>query len=290
MKTDNFVLTLGTAQDGGYPHIGCFENCCLRVIKNPNHKRFIASLAIVDNENKRSWIIDITPDINSQFNILHEYIPEFNFPFLSGIFLTHAHIGHYTGLLNLGLEVLNLKKIPVYVLPKMRRFLIENSMFNQMIENENIIIKDLDTNVYIKLNKYISIKPFYVPHRNELSETVGYIIKSNNKSIIYIPDIDSWDDWNIDIIDIINKFDVIIIDGTFYSKDEIKHRNIDKIPHPTILETTSIMNKQSKEIKNKIFFTHLNHTNKVLDHTSKEFKNIITSGYNILKDKQTYNL
>ena len=279
-----------TAQDGGYPHIGCFENCCLRAIKNPNHKRFIASLAIVDNENKRSWIIDITPDINSQLNILHEYIPEFNFPFLSGIFLTHAHIGHYTGLLNLGLEVLNLKKIPVYVLPKMKRFLIENSMFNQMIKNENIIIKDLDTNVYINLNKYISIKPFYVPHRNELSETVGYIIKSSNKSMIYIPDIDSWDDWNIDIIDIINKFDVIIIDGTFYSKDEIKHRNIDKIPHPTILETTSIINEQSKEIKNKIFFTHLNHTNKVLDNTSKEFKNIITCGYNILEDKQTFNL
>ena len=55
-----------------------------------------------------AWIIDVTPDINKQLRILMEYIPDLEYPSLSGVFLTHAHIGHYIGLLYFGLEALSL--------------------------------------------------------------------------------------------------------------------------------------------------------------------------------------
>ena len=290
MKNDNLILTLGTAQDGGFPHIGCNLNCCRQAKKNPNLGRLIASLSIVDTSKSNAWIIDVTPDINKQLRILMEYIPDLEYPSLSGVFLTHAHIGHYIGLLYFGLEALNLKNIPVYVLPGMKNFLCNNSMFSKMIENNNIIIKDLSEQPKIRLNDNLEIEPFFVPHRNELSETVGYSIKGKSKSLLYIPDIDSWEDWNIDLLDIIKDNDIIIIDGTFFSKDEITHRNIEKIPHPSIIESMSLMEKLSLKEKNKVFFTHLNHTNKALNDKSEEYNDIITTGYNILKDKRTFRL
>jgi pyrroloquinoline quinone biosynthesis protein B len=284
------ILTLGTVQDGGFPHIGCNLECCNRVRLNPIHSRLVSSISILDNVNSHAWIIDVSPDIARQISILMEYIPNLNYPCLSGLFLTHAHIGHYMGLLYFGLEALNLKNLPVYVLPRMKDFLYKNSMFYQMIENKNIIIKELKDNSRIKLNNTLELQPFFVPHRNELSETVGYKIIGENSSVIYLPDIDSWSDWDISLIDIIKDNDVVIIDGTFFSKDEIVGRNINKIPHPTIMQSMDLTKGISLKDKNKVFFTHLNHTNKVLNSESQEYKKVITSGYNILEDRKIFNL
>ena len=223
------ILTLGTVQDGGFPHIGCNLECCNRVRLSPIHSRLVSSISILDNINSHAWIIDVSPDIAKQISILMEYIPNLNYPYLSGVFLTHAHIGHYMGLLYFGLEALNLKNIPIYVLPRMKEFLYQNSMFYQMIESKNIIIKELKNNSKIQLNEILELQPFFVPHRNELSETVGYKIIGENNSVIYLPDIDSWSDWDVSLIDIIKDNDIVIIDGTLFSKDEIVGRNIDKI-------------------------------------------------------------
>jgi len=184
---------------------------------------------------------------------------------------------------------LNINNLPVYVMPEMKSFIIENAMFSQLLDN-NIILNEINNDLSIKLNDEIEISAFSVPHRNELSETVGYKIQTDNQSVIYIPDIDSWSDWNINIIDLIHANDILLLDGTFYSKEEVKHRDINKIPHPSILESMTILDSLTKNERKKIFFTHLNHTNKALDSDSKEYKNIITSGYNILNDKQIFNL
>ena len=280
---DNFIYVLGSAQDGGYPHIGCYDECCI----NLNDKeRFISSIAIIDSKLKQSWIIDISPDINFQLRMLHK----FNYPTLSGIFLTHAHMGHYGGLINFGLEGMNISNTPIYVFDRMEQFLKSNSVFNQLIENKNIIINNINEKIDVSLNKEVVVSSFLVPHRNELSETAGFNIKSNNKSIIYLPDIDSWQEWEINLLDLIQNHDILILDGTFYNKNELKRRDISKIPHPSIIESMDLMDELSTKEKNKVFFTHLNHTNKSLIKNSIEYKQIITSGYNILEDKMIFKL
>jgi len=122
ITSDNFILVLGTVQDGGYPHIGCYEECCNVVKGNPKLKRMVSSIAIIDKIKSKVWLIDASPDINSQLNIIANKIENFQFPYLSGVFLTHAHTGHYSGLLNLGLEGLNIKNVPIYAMPKMKNF------------------------------------------------------------------------------------------------------------------------------------------------------------------------
>jgi pyrroloquinoline quinone biosynthesis protein B len=283
-----YIIVLGTAQDGGYPHIGCDELCCLKAEKDLSIKRFISSIAIVDKKNEKFWIIDITPNISSQLRILKEHIRNQTYPNFSGIFLTHAHMGHYTGLLKLGLEAMNSFKIPVFVMPKMKLFLENNSMFKQLIINKNIILKEIKEKRKFRLNNNVSISTFCVPHRNELSETVGYKICGLNKKIIFIPDIDMWDNQNM--IDLVKNHDILLLDGTFYTKEEIKKRNINKIPHPSIEDSMRLMKKINNNERKKIFFTHLNHTNAVLDKGTIEYKNVITSGYNILEDRQIFTL
>jgi len=287
---NNFIFVLGTAQDGGYPHIGCMKECCLLASNNIELQRLVASISIIDDINKKFWIIDSTPDFKEQLILLSHYINNFSYPYFSGIFLTHAHMGHYSGLLNLGMEAMNLKNIPVYVLSRMKDFLMENSIFYNLVNNKNIIINEMVENKPIILNDDVSITPFQVPHRNELSETVGYKIVSKNKVVIYIPDIDSWEEWEQNIIEIIKNNDVLILDGTFFSKKEIEHRNIDKIPHPSIEDSISLFNNLKNDDRKKIFFTHLNHTNFALNKDSNAYNHVITSGYNILKDRQIIKL
>ena len=185
---------------------------------------------------------------------------------------------------------MNLSKLPVYVLPRMKVFLEKNIMFKQLIDNRHIVLKNINDNYKIELGNDISIKPFLVPHRNEFSETAGYKIQSKTHSIIYIPDIDCWEEWNVNLNDLLQENNILILDGTFYAKTEIKNRDIKKIPHPSIIDTMKLTKNNSILQKNKIYFTHLNHTNNAINKDTAEYKNIITSGYNILEDRQIFKL
>ena len=119
-------------------------------------------------------------------------------------------------------------------MPKMKTFLEENAPFTQLIKLNNIKLELIEENAAVQLNENISITPLLVPHRNEFSETVGYSIQSARKKVLYIPDIDCWDQWDTDINEMIKKHDIAFLDGTFYDKTELKSRNIENVPHPFI--------------------------------------------------------
>ena len=278
------IHVLGTAQDGGYPHAGCANKCCLSAWDSPSLHRLPSSISIIDNENKKFYLFDISPDIKIQLAQLN--IQEYE---LSGIFITHAHIGHYLGLMSLGLEIMNTKKIPVYVMPRMKNFILNNAPTNQLILNKNIFIIDLINLSPIILND-LSVTPFEVPHRNELSETVGFKIMTRDNSVIYLPDIDDWGQWDVDLCTLVHDNDILFLDGTFYNKKEINLRDISRIPHPEIIDTMQRLNKLKKSIKKKVHFIHLNHTNEAIKGNSDAYKHVVQNGFNILNDNQIFNI
>ena len=290
MSDNLVVMILGSAQDGGYPHIGCRKKCCEPAWSNVSKKRFVASLAIIDKASDDCWIIDASPDIKYQINMISDFLGINKAPKIKGIFLTHAHTGHYSGLLELGKESLNALNIPIYVMPEMSDFIQLNKAFNFLIESGNIFLKVIQEDHPIKLKNDSLINPFLVPHRNEMSETVGYKIQSNKKSVIYLPDIDSWEDWDNDIVTLVKNNNHLFIDGTFYSKNEIQDRNILNIPHPPITETVQKLLTLDVEEKNKIFFTHLNHSNVIIHENHSETIDLINKGYGVAFDGQTINI
>ena len=280
------LLVLGTAQDGGYPQAGCSEECCAEAWNDTKLKRFISSLAILSDSD--CWLIDITPDFSYQLRMIETLLNKK--PNISGIFITHAHMGHYMGLMELGLEVLNTQKIPVYVMAKMKSFLEENAPFTQLIELNNVQLQKLEEDTSIQLNRKLSITPFLVPHRNEFSETVGFKIQSVNKSLLYIPDIDSWDTWDLDINDLIIRNDILFLDGTFFNNEELPGRNLQDVPHPFLQESLQKFSLLEEVDRDKVYFTHLNHSNPVIQKSSLERSEIINQGCHIAEDGMLFAL
>ena len=251
-----YVVVLGIAQDGGSPHAGCEKRCCKELWTNGDKEK-VSCVGIVDPRSGKSWMIDATPDFPEQYRILtKEHDSE-----LAGIFLTHAHMGHYTGLLHLGREVMGAKEIPVFAMPKMKKFLETNGPWNQLVQLNNIEIQPMKNDKEIKLANGLIIEPFLVPHRDEYSETVGYKIMGLKQSVLFIPDIDKWEKWDQEIFEVIQHIDIALLDGTFYSQDELPNRDMGEIPHPFIVESMETLYNLNSSNRNKVHFIHFNHSN-----------------------------
>ncbi len=284
-KNDNpYVVVLGIAQDGGAPHAACTKDCCVDRWDNPRLHNMVSSIGIVDPSTDEVWMIDATPDFSMQLNTLTMDQKRL----FKGVFLTHAHIGHYTGLMHLGREVMGANQIPVYAMPKMEAFLTKNGPWSQLVKLENIDIKSLKNGESVKLNKNLNITPFLVPHRDEFSETVGYKIEGPNKSLIFIPDIDKWEKWTENIEEIVEENDFSLLDGTFYDINELPGRDMSKIPHPFIVESMEVLDDVRS--KSAVYFIHLNHTNPALNRYSNATRLIKSSGFDVAQRNQKFHL
>ena len=285
-----FIVVLGTIQDAGSPQIGCEKKCCEGLFENPPKDRKVASLGLVDPTNAQLWLIDATPDFPSQLRVLRNHAPFKAYEKYTGVFLTHAHIGHYTGLMYLGKEGLNSNKFYVHAMPRMKSFLQSNGPWSQLVKLNNIILAELSDGGEQQLSPKLRVTPFLVPHRDEFSETVGYKIKGPLKTLLYIPDIDKWDKWSKSIISEIEAVDYAFLDATFFDGEEMPNRDISEIPHPFVVESMKLFNGLSKEDKAKIYFIHFNHSNPLINLESDQAKEVLKAGFNIAVIGQIINL
>ena len=280
-----YVVVLGIAQDGGAPHAGCEKSCCFELWES-GKKEKVSSIGIVNPLTKQSWMFDATPDFPSQYRILTE---DHNTK-LVGIFLTHAHMGHYTGLLHLGREVMGEKNVPVYAMSRMKKFLETNGPWSQLVNLKNVNLKLIENNKDIKIGEQLFIEPFLVPHRDEYSETVGYRIIGKEKSLAFIPDIDKWEKWHGSIFQLVLNTDILLLDGTFYSQNEIPHRNMAEIPHPFIIESMETLSELNSENRSKVHFIHFNHSNPAIKDNSPAYHTIKSKRFNLAREGDRFNL
>ena len=272
-----YLIILGTLQDGGSPHLGCEKDCCKTI--NPDKK--VVSLGLIDPTSGKRFLFEASPDITSQLKSLNQAYPGKNSIAPDGIFLTHAHIGHYAGLMFLGREAMNSKDVPVYAMPKMKIYLENNGPWSQLVSLKNIHINTISEGNWEVISPALKIKPLLVPHRDEFSETVGYVIEGPNEKVLFIPDIDKWEKWRTDIVSLIREVDHALIDGTFFSAAEVGNRNIAEIPHPLVQESMQLFNALPAKEKEKIMFIHFNHTNPLLKEQSEEARLVKSKGFRI---------
>mgnify|MGYP003638502416 CR=1 FL=1 len=281
--SEPYILVLGNAQDAGYPQIACEKDCCKRVYENPENKRLVSSIALVDPISNESWIFDATPDFPAQSKILSKHLKN-NKQLPDGVFLTHGHMGHYTGLMFLGREALGAEKMPVYAMPKMETYLTNNGPWSQLVKLNNIAIKPITKDTAIVLNERISVLPIQVPHRDEFTETVGFIIQNKQQKALFIPDIDKWSKWDRSIVDYIKEVDIALLDATFFKNGEI-NRDMNEVPHPFVEESMELFKNLSDKDKEKVHFIHFNHTNPLLIDGSDSQQQVLKSGFHIAKEE-----
>ena len=287
-QTDStYIIVLGIAQDGGYPHIGCHKQCCMKVYNGELLHKSVVSLAVVDEKTNQWWLIEATPDITAQLENFRT-LTKNRFSYLpDAILLTHAHIGHYTGLMYLGREALGVHGQRVYALPRMKSFLEKNGPWSQLVELNNIHLDTMAADRPLQLSAKIHVTPFLVPHRDEYSETAGFRIRLGERTVLFIPDIDQWQRFSTSIVDLVKETDLAFLDATFYSHWELPNRDPRDIPHPLITETMSLFEKSDAATRFKILFIHFNHSNPAL-WEEKNKKTILNKGYRLAEEYLRY--
>ncbi len=248
------AVLLGSAQDGGVPQAGCYCTYCAPARADPTRRKWVVCLGLVDQATHQSWLIDATPDLREQLHALHSLVPDCP---LAGIVLTHAHIGHYTGLIHLGREAWNVQGLPVYASPRMANFLRENGPWSQLVALGNIRLRLLTPAREVQLNPNLRLTPALVPHRDELSDTLAFLVRGPARQLFYCPDIDTWDRWEHDLRRFVAEMDVALLDGTFFRADEFAGRDLSQIPHPLVTDTA----EQLVGVDCDVRLVHLNHSN-----------------------------
>jgi pyrroloquinoline quinone biosynthesis protein B len=249
------LVVLGRAQDAGIPQLGCNQAACVDRREGRKPVERVASLGLRNTQTGQTFLFDATPDMPAQLQMLNGgRVPH-------GIFLTHAHIGHYTGLMYLGRESINASKVPVYGTSRMATYLASNGPWSQLVSIGNIAVNVIEYDKAVTVAGGIRITAFQVPHRDEFTDTVGYLIEGPRKKALLIPDIDQWTKWSRDVRELANSVDYAFLDGTFASAGEIPGRSIADIPHPMMSDTRARL----KGIRAQVWFIHLNHTNPELD-------------------------
>ena len=271
------AVILGTAQDGGYPQAGCRSPCCRGIEAGGAEALHPACLAICDPATGCRWMIDCTPAFPRQLALLDSIFPGD----IPGFLLTHAHIGHYTGLTHLGSEVMGACEAEVFALPLMRNFLENNLPWSELVECGNITLRPAAAGEPIELGNDLRATPRLVPHRDEHSETACYRVDGPGRSILWLPDIDGWGEMTPSIEELIGEVDRAFLDGSFFSPGELPGRDMSSIAHPLIQESIELFSSLKEETRRKISFIHLNHSNPAIDPHSDAARAIALAGHSI---------
>lgn len=248
------VHVLGTAQDGGFPHAGCGCASCDGARSDPARARRVSCIGVVGASGK-CLMVDATPDFAEQQAALAAAAGR-EPPHVDALILTHAHIGHYLGLAMLGREAMSATAVPVHGTLSMRRFLERNRPWSHLIERGEIECHTLKPGEAMDFDG-ARIHAFLTPHRSEDTDTIGLEIEGPDRRLVYVSDADVFPPA---LTERILEADVALIDGTFYDRDELPHREILAVRHPFVTESV----ERFADAKGEVIFIHLNHSNALL--------------------------
>ncbi len=282
------VIVLGTAQDGGLPHASCSCRRCAAARAQPRLARRVASLGVLVPDSGRAFLIDATPDLREQLERLNalrerprgrvDRAP------LDGVLLTHAHMGHYLGLAFFGLEAVHTRALPLHVSPRLAGFLRANGPWSQLVSLENVALRELQPGRPFALDEGLEVTAIPVPHRDEWSDTLAFVLRGPRHALLYVPDTDAWSAWPTPFPDVLRQVDHAWLDGTFWSAHELPDRDASKVRHPLVSATTELLAPLVARGRLRVAFTHLNHTNPLLDGDGQLRRALEARGFRVLDD------
>ncbi len=288
------VIVLGTAQDGGFPHAACSCTRCRDARARPARARRIASLALHVPRSGHTYLLDATPDVREQLERLRplragpqgrvDRAP------LHGVLLTHAHIGHYLGLAFFGLEAIHTRDLPLFVSPRLAAYLRANGPWGQLVRLGNVALREIEVGRPFELEDGLSVTALQVPHRDEFSDTLAFVLRGPRRALLYVPDTDAWSAWSTPLTQVLEGVDVALLDATFYSPDELPERDVSRVRHPLMTTTMDLLQPLVRARKLRVGFTHFNHSNPVLDGDGRVRRAVEARGFEILDDGDEFEL
>jgi len=289
-----FVRVLGTAQDGGLPHAACACDRCSLARQDPGYRRQVASLALVLPSSDQVYLFDATPDLREQLatlgDVRHSPGDRVDRQPIDGVFLTHAHIGHYLGLAFFGYEAIHTSGLPVMATGRMSAFLRANGPWSQLVGMQNILLRELAPGQKHSLADNVVVTAVQAPHRDEYADTLGFLISGPDRTVLYLPDTDSWIAWPTPVTELLERVDIALLDGTFFSVGELPGRSVEEIGHPLIEQSMDLLQGLVDDHGLQVYFTHLNHSNPALDRDGLARRRIESRGFHVLEEGQEFSL
>jgi pyrroloquinoline quinone biosynthesis protein B len=259
------AMLLGVAQDAGVPQIGCECATCAQARLDSARRQPVVSLGLIDHDARMFWVVDATPDFRDQYDRVRVSAPACAF---GGVLLTHAHVGHYTGLIHLGREAMNARGAAAYATPAMCDFLAANAPWSQLVALNNIAPvpiaplnwQDAGDHAGRQLSSGLRVVPIRVPHRNEFSDVVAWLVDGPARRLLFLPDIDSWEAWTDDLQATLRalRVNIALLDGSFFSRDELPR--FAQVPHPLVTDTAERLGG-AFAAATEVHIVHLNHSN-----------------------------
>lgn len=158
------LIVLGAGQDAGAPQFGNPDDPAWQ---DPSLRLTATSIAVVDHVSEERYLFEATPHITDQLNRLDQIAqPVGPNEGVSGVFLTHAHIGHYAGLMFFGREVAGASGVPVFAMPRLQDYLSTNGPWEQLVTLKNVGLNDLAERMPVSVSETIQVTPYRVPHRD----------------------------------------------------------------------------------------------------------------------------
>jgi pyrroloquinoline quinone biosynthesis protein B len=274
------LLILGVAQDGGLPHLGCNAACCAHA-KQSGRVETPACIAIGNADTGGVLLLEATPSIVSQVNSIDLLWPwhSGSGSFVNAIAITHAHIGHYTGLMHLGREGAATDNMPVHVSSAVANVLRTNAPWSNLVDEGHVSLFEFHAGEQEEPVQGIRIEPLTVEHRNELADTVAFKVHGPHRTALFCPDIDQWGNALERLLDGV---DIALLDGTFYDESELPGRDRAVIGHPTIVDTMERIEAMGASRPADVRFIHLNHSNAVF-HAGAAADDVNARGFRVAK-------
>ncbi len=289
------ALVLGTAQDAGFPQIGCYTDRCNygRELWAEGRPRFVSSIALIEPDAQRFYLVDATPDITHQIDLIDDdgfrRRAAERRPF-DGIFLTHAHIGHYSGLDVLGNEGIGMAETPLFCTPRMAEFISSNQPWRFLVDQGRLVPTPIPFDTWHRLDDNLEVQLWKVPHRDEFADTVGFVFRGPSRTLLFLPDINGWHLWDKDAAEAVASVDVALLDASFWSMDEMPGRSMDDVPHPLILQTMDTFQSVVDDRLAEVVLTHINNSNPALDDGGPQQAEIARRGFTLAREGMRFEL
>ncbi len=261
------LFVLGTAQDGGLPHFGCEQPCCAEA-RRSGRVLFPAALGVVDRrfDAPKLLLLEATPRIEEQVAMLHDLADvhgRARQP-VDAVLTTHAHLGHYLGLAWFGREVAGSRSVPVHCSPRFATFLREHAPWKQLVALEQVDVRAFTIGEPFSPWPGLVVTAIAVPHRDEFSDTMAFVLRGPNRAVLFVPDVDAWEKQPGLLERLLDGVDVAYLDGTFFDGRELPDRDLREIPHPLMTRTMQLLGPRARTAPGTLRFLHCNHSNPVL--------------------------
>jgi pyrroloquinoline quinone biosynthesis protein B len=139
-------------------------------------------------------------------------------------------------------------------------FLRDHAPWSQLVNRQHIQLRPLTPGAELSLTPELAITPIPVPHRDEWSDTLAFVVRGPARRLFFCPDIDNWQAWALDVRQFVSGMEIALLDGCFFSPDELPGRDLRQIPHPLVTDTVARLSGLTCEIN----LVHLNHSNPLL--------------------------